>query len=185
MLYCVTNTFAVSKLFIGMKLETENGEVGEIKSSYGTSGKFRVFFPAGTEAREGSPLILRFKRFMYDPDKAMIQDVKLPASRSGARIEVEKAKKSKKKEQEKGVNRTGEVASLKDVLDNGKHTMAIISGFFTPEVNIKEKVGTKVLIPSTSEEGSIVGPFGKAGKCKVSFPGGISAKEGDKAELKQ
>ena len=94
--------------------------------------------------------------------------------------EIESAKKA-----EEGVNRVGEVASLKgDPLENGKHAMAIISGFFAPEINIKEKAGRVVLIPSTGEEGSIVGPFGKAGKCKVSFAEGISAKAGDKAELK-
>jgi hypothetical protein len=68
-------------------------------------------------------------------------------------------------------------------LENGKHNMAIISGFFTPEVNIREHAGAKVVIPSTKEEGKIVGTFGKAGKCKVSFEQGISAEAGTKAEL--
>jgi len=169
------------KIFIGMKLQTTTGDIGEIKSSFGTSGKFRVFFPAGTEAKEGDPLILHFKRFAHDPEKAMHQNIELPAARPGSRIEVEK-KKSKKPEA--GVHRVGEVASVKgDTLENGKQNMAIISGFFAPEINIKEKAGTKVLIPSTGEEGNIVGPFGKAGKCKVSFEQGISANPGDKAEL--
>jgi hypothetical protein len=44
-------------------------------------------------------------------------------------------------------------------------------------------LGVKVLVPSTKEEGSIVGPFGKAGKCKVSFEQGISVEAGTKAEL--
>lgn len=175
------------KLFIGMKMETEQGDIGEIKSSYGTSGKFRVYFPSGTEVQEGDPLYLRFKRFMYDPTKSMQQSLPLPPSRPGARLETEKPKKesTKKKPREKGVNLVGEVTSIKgDVLENGKHSMAIISGFFAPEINIKEKIGTKVFIPSTQEAGSIVGAFGKAGKCKVSFEQGISAKEGEKAELK-
>ena len=173
------------KTFIGMKLETEQGDVGEIKSSYGTSGKFRVFFPGGTAAREGDPLILRFKRFAHDPDKAMIQDIQISIARPGTRIEVEK-KKGKKKAEENGVNRVGEVASLKgDPMENGKHPMAIIAGFFAPEINIKEKAGRVVIIPSTNEKGSIVGPFGKAGKCKVAFEEGVSAAVGAKAELKQ
>ena len=41
----------------------------------------------------------------------------------------------------------------------------------------------KVRIPDTKEEGKIAGPFGKAGKCKVSFESGISAPVGAKAEL--
>jgi selenocysteine-specific elongation factor len=166
------------KPFVGMKLMTEKGDVGEIKSSFGTTGKFRVWFPAGTDAREGDALILKFKRFTHDSEKAMRQDFKLPDARSGARIEP--AKKVKKKAPEA----VGEVTTLKgDVLENGKHNMVIVSGFFTPEVNIREKVGWKVVVPSTNEEGTIAGAFGKAGKCKVSFEGGISAPVGAKVEL--
>jgi hypothetical protein len=89
-----------------------------------------------------------------------------------------------KKKNEVGVHRQGEVVSLKgDVLDNGKHTIAIVAGFFAPEINIKEKAGTTVLIPSTNEEGKVLGPFGKAGKCKVSFKDGTSAQVGQKAKL--
>jgi|UPI000581AED2 selenocysteine-specific elongation factor len=169
------------KAFFGMKVQTERNEIGEIKSSFGTSGKYRVFFPAGTEAKEGEPLILRFKRFAHDPTKAMHQtDIVLPVARTGARIEMEK----KKGKLPTGIKRHGEVVSLKgDPLENGKHSMAIIAGFFAPEINIKDRAGTKVRIPSTNEEGSIVGSFGKAGKCKVLFEKGISAKPGAKAEL--
>lgn len=181
------------KVFLGMKVVTNKDEVGEIKSSFGTSGKFRVFFPAGTEAREGDPLILRFKRFVHDPNKAMHQDLVLPAARPGSRLDP--PKKGKKKTGGKGdaaesaassgVKTNGEVASMKgDVLENGKHSMAIVSGFFTPEVDIRQKVGWKVTIPSTNETGTIAGPFGKAGKCKVSFEDGISASVvGAKAKL--
>jgi selenocysteine-specific elongation factor len=167
----------IMKPFVGMKLVTEKGEIGEIKSSFGTTGKFRVFFPAGTEAREGDPLILKFKRFAHDPEKRMRQDLQLPAARSGARVEI--VKKTKRKPE-----KVGEVVTLKgDILENGKHSTAIIAGFFTPEINIREKVGRKVFIPSTNEEGTIEGPFGKAGKCKVAFEDGISAPVGAKAEL--
>jgi selenocysteine-specific elongation factor len=170
------------KLFIGMKLLTPAGDVGEIKSSFGTSGQFRVYFPGGTEVKEGDSLVLPYKRYLHDSDKAMHQDLQLPPARSGNRVEVENKKKTKKKEP--GVHKNGEVASLKgERLENGKLNMAIISGFFAPEINIKEKAGWRVVIPSTGEEGFILGPFGKAGKCKVSFQRGISANVGDKAEL--
>jgi selenocysteine-specific elongation factor len=168
------------KPFVGMKLVTEKGEIGEIKSSFGTSGKFRVFFPAGTEAREGDALILKFKRYAHDPQKAMHQDMELPKGRMGSRIEVVK----KKKEKKASVVAIGEVVTLKgDARDDGKYELAIIAGFFTPEINIREKAGEKVRIPSTHEEGKIVAPFGKAGKCKVSFESGLSAPVGAKAEL--
>jgi hypothetical protein len=127
-------------------------------------------------------LILHYKRYVHDVTKAMHQDLELPTARSGSRIEVVK-KKSKKNEP--GVNRFGLVDSVKgDVLENGKHNMAIISGLFAPEINIKERAGAVVVIPSTGEVGAILAPFGKAGKCKVSFDNGISANIGDKAELR-
>lgn len=164
------------KLFIGMKVETIRGEVGEIKSSYGTSGMFRVFFPGGTEALQGEPLLLRFKRFAHDPTKSMHQDQVVPLARVGTRMEEAPRLPD-------GVSRRGEVASVKgDVYANGKHSVAVVSGFFTPAINIKEFAGTKVKVGE--DVGSIVGAFGKAGKCKVSFPTGISPDTvGSKAEL--
>merc|ERR1712071_693175 len=60
--------------FVGLLLETDRGDVGSIQSSFGTSGKFRVNFPGGTDVREGDPLYLRFKRYTNDPKKAIHQD---------------------------------------------------------------------------------------------------------------
>jgi hypothetical protein len=133
--------------------------------------------------REGEPLLLRFQRYAHDPLKKMHQEtIRLPAARPGTLIES--AKKGKKEKLPEGIKRLGEVSALKgDVLENGKYNAAIISGFFAPEVNIKERAGVKVVIPSTKDVGTIVGPFGKAGKCKVSFEAGTSAEVGAKAEL--
>jgi selenocysteine-specific elongation factor len=171
------------KVFLGMKVRTPGGDMGVIKSSYGTDGRIRVVFPAGTEAKEGEALILRFKRYVHDPAKGMHQDETLPAERAGVRIAVEK-KKSKKQSLPEGINRVGQVSAVKgDVLANGKYPLAILAGFFAPAINIKERAGARVFLPSTKEEGTILGPFGKAGKCKVSFAEGISAAVGAKAEL--
>lgn len=169
------------KPFVGMKLETEKGDIGEIKSSFGTSGKFRVLFPGGTEAKEGDVLILKFKRYTQDTTKEMYQDTQLPAARCGARLEIQPKKKSPKAI----ATVKGEVEKIKgELLENGKFNMAIITGFFSPEVDIRERVGARVVILSTKDEGKIAGPFGKAGKCKVIFDEGISAETaGTIAEL--
>jgi selenocysteine-specific elongation factor len=166
----------ILKPFFGMKVITPQGDVGELKSAFGTSGKFKAIFPAGTEAREGDTLVMPFMRFAHDPEKKMRQTLVLPASRPGARMET---KKKKAKPEAVGL-----VEKLKgDVLENGKHNIAIIAGFFTPEVDVRERIGRIVFIPSTQEEGTIAGAFGKAGKCKVAFENGISAEAGAKAEL--
>ena len=165
----------VLKPFIGMKIKTPQGDIGELKSAFGTSGKFRVYFPAGTDAREGDELIMPFVRFAHDAEKKMRQNLELPKARPGSRLEKKKSKPEA----------IGQVEKVKgDELENGKFTTAIISGFFTPEVNVREKIGKKVFIPSTKEEGTIAGAFGKAGKCKVTFQEGISADIGSKAELR-
>lgn len=61
--------------YLGLKLETLAGDVvGYVHSSFGSTGKFKIKFPLGvTGLRAGSRLVLRYKRFIYDKSKAMIQ----------------------------------------------------------------------------------------------------------------
>mmetsp|Transcript_103813 Transcript_103813/g.211862 ORF Transcript_103813/g.211862 Transcript_103813/m.211862 type:complete len:810 (+) Transcript_103813:677-3106(+) len=172
--------------FLGLKLVTHpGGDVGELKSGFGTSGKFRVTFSAGTTAREGDTLRLPFKRFLHDPEKKMRQDdILLPASRPGSRIDPPQSGKKKKVESSGSVDKV-KGDPLESSPSNGgtndkkkksiKYPTAIISGLFTPDVDIRQMVGRKIWIPSTKEEGTITGPFGKAGKCKVSFVGNPSS----------
>merc|ERR1712110_1255404 len=61
--------------FIGLRVVTEENEVGIIRSSFGTSGKFKVEFPGGTCAKEGSILFLKFRRYVYDFKKTIQQDL--------------------------------------------------------------------------------------------------------------
>jgi hypothetical protein len=176
------------KPFLGMKLVTPQGDVGELKGAFGTSGKFRVYFPGGTTAREGDVLKMPFKRFLHDVEKKMRQDDwALPAARPGSRIDAPAKKNAKKGGNKAKVEATGTVEKVKgDPMEDKdkKFPMAIVAGLFTPEVDIRPMAGRKVWIPSTREEGMIAGPFGKAGKCKVSFEGGISESAvGSKAEL--
>jgi len=172
----------VLKPFLGMKLVTPQGDVGELKGAFGTAGKVRVYFPAGTTVREGETLIMPFKRFVHDAEKKMHQeDWILPKARPGTRIEGTTTKKKKVNHKPEAV---GVVEKTKgDLLENGKLPQAIITGFFTPEDNIRDRIGQVVRIPSTNETGTIAGAFGKAGKCKVAFETGISAEVGTKAEL--
>lgn len=200
-------------------------DVGEIKSSFGTAGKFRMSFPAGTQAREGDEIVLQFQRFAQDPDKRMHQNhIQLPASRPGSRLDVDPAETNKKKNKNKNKNKqkqqqqqpqhaaktppttptksdTGKSsnesvpAGSSSSLPSGVHTsgqvvsvktetnIAIVSGLFSPEINIREFVAKTtcrviLIVPDKGKDddsekskhvGSIVGPFGKAGKCKVSF----------------
>lgn len=191
--------------FVGLLVETVNGDVGNIQSSFGTSGKFRVNFPGGTEIREGDPLFLRFKRYANDPKKAIHQDGVLPPARTGT-IVVPPVKKKKKKgkngntqhgslqaiaenatiknDNSKQNDSFGDIEKLKgEVLDNGKHTVAIVSGLFSMEDDISQHKGRSVLSVSTKEEGAVGGSFGKMGKCKVLFKKGISAEIGSKVKM--
>lgn len=176
-------------LFVGLKVETSSGDIGTIHSSFGTSGKFRMNFPAGTDEREGDKIFLRFKRYANDSSKSMHQDTVIPDASPGVLLVPEKkVKKEKKKNAKKknGNTKQDPKASLGTVTHEGiitslkPNSIAIVSGFFSPEVNIREKVGWKVVVPGTNEEGAISAPFGKAGKCKVS---GLSAEEGATVQL--
>ena len=190
--------------FVGLLIETERGEVGSIQSSFGTSGKFRVNFPGGAELREGDALYLRFKRYANDPRKAIHQDGTLPRARTGSRIDPPVKKKKNKGKNgvsdgsnpdkatnaDSGENDTntsvvsGEIVKLKgDLLDNGKHTIAIVSGFFSMEDDISKHKGRKVVSVTTAEEGLVDGSFGKAGKCKVVFDNGISGDVGSRVQM--
>lgn len=185
--------------FVGLFVETDNGDIGSIQSSFGTSGKFRVNFPAGTVVKEGDPLYLRFKRYANDPRKAIHQDTKLPPVRAGSRIDP--PAKKKKNKQKNGANaesnqpasvsdmtkneeRLGDIDKLKgDMLPDGKYTLAIVSGLFSMEDNISKHKGRKVISLTTEEEGVVYGSFGKMGKCKVSFQDGLSAEIGSRVRM--
>eukprot|EP00592_Proboscia_alata_P012912 CAMPEP_0194388700 /NCGR_PEP_ID=MMETSP0174-20130528/99987_1 /TAXON_ID=216777 /ORGANISM="Proboscia alata, Strain PI-D3" /LENGTH=481 /DNA_ID=CAMNT_0039180235 /DNA_START=477 /DNA_END=1922 /DNA_ORIENTATION=- len=227
--------------FVGMMIETEAKEVGIIQSSFGTSGKFKVRFPAGTKAKEGEALSLRFKRYAHDVKKEMVQHglMSLPKQTQGVRIELEIKKKSKFKKSKGGGGKNGgvkqqqqsngnqrnttvtqaseqtshqqqqqpssqtaedtnssnndrnkkaatlgEITALKKSNKSVDTTTFIVSGLFTPEMNIRECINMKVLIVSTNETGVVEGPFGKAGKCKVSFQeGATGATIGSKVHL--
>ncbi len=176
--------------FVGLLIETDGGDIGSIQSSFGTSGKFRVHFPAGTGVKEGDPLYLRFKRYANDPRKSIVQDGGPPPARLGARVDPPVKKKKKKKNSSQNIEEqhndgaVGEIVKLKgDVMENGKSPMAIVSGLFTMEDDISKHKGRKVVAVSTDEEGCISGSFGKMGKVKVSFENGISAQVGSSVKM--
>lgn len=191
--------------FVGLLIETDSGDVGSIQSSFGTSGKFRVNFPGGTEIREGDQLYLRFKRYANDPKKAIHQDGILPPARTGTIVDPPVKKKKNKgkngkiqhgslqataannttrKGDAKTNNSLGDIVKLKgELLDNGKHTVAIVAGLFSMEDDISQHKGCSILSISTEEEGTVDGSFGKMGKCKVLFKEGVSAEIGSKVKM--
>ena len=58
----------------------------------------------------------------------------------------------------------------------------IAEGFFTAEEDQRVHAGTKVTA-ANGDVGSLVGPFGKAGKSKVAFAEGTDAAVGSKLAL--
>jgi len=165
--------------FIGLHLETDVGDIGVIQSSFGTSGKFKMYFPSGTTAKNGDALYLRFKRYLNDPDKKIRQDSVLPSERVGARLEQDTKTNGKKT-----TKRVGTIVNTKGDSENSLYHSVIVEGLFTPQENIREVVGSKISVVGTDQVGAIDGPFGKAGKCKVTFTEGVSVDAiGRKVEL--
>ncbi len=57
-----------------MRVTAAGGREGRIEGGFGKSGKFRVNFPGGAppaRAEDGAAatITLRFKKFLFDPDK--------------------------------------------------------------------------------------------------------------------
>lgn len=59
-------------IYVGMKVVTERGEWGTIESSFGKSGKFKLYFPDGI-AQAGCKVFLLFRRFVFDKDKRQMK----------------------------------------------------------------------------------------------------------------
>ena len=78
--------------------------------------------------------------------------------------------------------RVGIVDVLKEEVDS-RFSIAIVSGAFKLEENIREFVGSHVVGPD-GEEGEVLGPFAKTGKCKVKFPKGIVGPVGTQIQIK-
>jgi len=71
--------------------------------------------------------------------------------------------------------RVGRIESIKaESTTDQRIDCAIIVGAFKMEENIRNFVGNKVY-NDNGEEGELVGPFGKLGKCKVRFLSGCSS----------
>lgn len=60
--------------FVGLKVTNANGQVGEIRGAFGKGGKYKVYFSGGCSAAAGTTLTLKFKRFVHDEDKDMVQE---------------------------------------------------------------------------------------------------------------
>ncbi|RUS20128.1 hypothetical protein BC937DRAFT_86316 [Endogone sp. FLAS-F59071] len=81
--------------FLRMEIRLSTGTIGHIESSFGKNGKFKVYFPSGVGdevmalygGKKGGnketgasstagpvTLVLRFKKFLYDKEKRMVQD---------------------------------------------------------------------------------------------------------------
>jgi hypothetical protein len=76
--------------------------------------------------------------------------------------------------------RTGTLESTKPeepCAENGHTTsvQAIVKGVFRMEENVRLYAGARVVCGAV--EGTLIGPFGKLGKCKVRFPASAAAWE--------
>ena len=192
--------------FVGMKLQAATGEMGRVASAFGKSGKFKVDFPGGTLVKPNGKLYLVFKKYVFSPSKAMHQDDDCRVPKD----ELEQARAPKKKapapdappspgRKKKAADappspppappplsndRSGTVERHKGdpMAGTARYETIIAEGFFTAEEDQRVHAGTKVTA-ANGDVGSLVGPFGKAGKSKVAFAEGTDAAVGSKLAL--
>ncbi len=146
----------------------------------------------GAEVSEGKSIKLCFRRHKYDDSMSMNQDVYCEAinraESQNARFLLRKQQQQQSQDDEEEIRqplqggqeyRNGLVVSIQEgnhggiVGDEEKYTVCIIDGFFKPEENVKLFKGKTVELEN-GMKGHLLGPFGKAGKCKVEFKTEIS-----------
>jgi selenocysteine-specific elongation factor len=71
-------------------------------------------------------------------------------------------------ETEPASTRMGKIDSVKKA-DGSETYLAVVSGAFSMEENIRVWAGSRVKVQGQSYEGVLVGPYAKLGKCKISF----------------
>eukprot|EP00612_Vaucheria_litorea_P000865 CAMPEP_0171453466 /NCGR_PEP_ID=MMETSP0945-20130129/1165_1 /TAXON_ID=109269 /ORGANISM="Vaucheria litorea, Strain CCMP2940" /LENGTH=116 /DNA_ID=CAMNT_0011978343 /DNA_START=368 /DNA_END=714 /DNA_ORIENTATION=- len=70
--------------------------------------------------------------------------------------------------------RSGKIDSLRgEPMENGQFSTVIVKDMFKIHENTREYLEREV-VSGNGEVGKIVGPFGKAGKCKVYFESGTA-----------
>lgn len=170
--------------FVGLLVETDHvGDIGIIQSSFGTSGKFRVNFPAGTEAREGDVLYLRFKRYANDPKKAIHQDGSLPAARTGLRVDLPSKKKKNKNANTKVASVNGNTAAVSlSRLSSSEATVAVEDDnngnyVFRDAFTQNNTEGTKAA--AVGEVVALKGSLLESGKYSVAIVTGLFSMEDD------
>lgn len=185
--------------FVGMRVVSGSNHVGVITGSFGSGGKFKVKFAAGvprSKVPPGSRLLLRFKRFAFDKDKAMRQfsqdfdNLKVQEQvqeKAPVRSKEKEGKERQKKEERDKEREKKEVApppapapkakaleARSGTIDSLKEggTVAIVSKVFTMADDIRASAGAAARGPN-GEDGELVGPYAKLGKCKIRFDAGL------------
>ena len=85
-----------------------------------------------------------------------------------------------------GTLRVGVIESFKPDSDPGSlesSVVAIVSGAFTREENIRKYKESQVRVTNKNINGELSGPFAKLGKCKILFIDGLNISVGDLVEI--
>jgi len=185
--------------FIGMKMESEKGEMGVLDSAFGRTGKFKAVFRDGLhEPKVNDCLYLRFQKYIYGDNKKMLQlDIDRPRPQlppppedppMASSLTPRTAPPQSSAEIEDSLVEAVE-ANITVSDDSGHDASEATSEFVTRDgevdlikpgdlaivkglFTIEEDSRRYVGMKVVGEgevEGCIIGPFGKGGKAKVQF----------------
>lgn len=155
---------------------------------------------AGTNrAQVGDQLLLKFRKYLRDPTKRMdqsflrssdrLQSVERDEHREGTKVvggvrippAIYQERPAPGTWRQESPSRQGRIDSIKDnEVGVDPECIAIVSGLFSQEEDIRAYVRLGMVVRSPNgAQGTLRGPFGKTGKCKIAFVGKASVQVGD------
>lgn len=159
---------------------------------------------AGTNrAQVGDQLVLKFRKYLRDSTKRMdqsflrssgkLQQVDCDEQQEGAKVvgevrippAIHQERPAPGTWRQESSSRQGLIDSIKDSEEGvDPECIAIVSGLFSQEEDIRAYVRLGMVVRSSDGvQGTLRGPFGKTGKCKVAFVGRTSVQVGDRVHV--
>lgn len=145
-----------------------------------------------TSEQVGDKLLLRFRKYARDSSNTMHQTYlqstpKKQEGLNGEEFDNSPGYSVPSTERRGTLLREGCIESIRDIgLGSNAEYIVVVSGLFSQEEDIRAfaRIGMTVQT-STGVQGILRGPFGKLGKCKVTFPGATAVQVGDRVFVLQ
>lgn len=152
--------------FLGMEVQTNNGDIGTIESNFGHSGKCRIHFKKGTTAKVKDEVALSYSKLIFEKPKRIFQRKRIVPELKIVQIN-------------QSISHQGIIEKLKgETTQDDRNPVIIATGLFSNVESIESYLLAQVHT-KYGEVGILEKPFGKSGKVRITFASGTVSKIGD------